>query len=511
MSGVLLYLRPCSRTGALFYLHIGYNKFMSKTSVGIGLFILLLLAGGCTFNTDKIASWFSSQRLARLKNQSQALCSNKDYKTRYKTTAAVLPEEITSNLEDTWLGGQIITLNDDSYIKFSAAVWWENCKNRSYSTIQQQPDGTTKTIYHSACNAYFYSDNPEHTGYYKYYPNGTTDSPDILVSPTEIFYMFTRQDIENISGNDILLLLNPELFFDYDRKITIPGDFESNNYSALDQIDDLTCLEGLTITAIHPHTAYPSTGKPRRAAFLTSFVPGIIPTTYPVLNLTPLSKLTNLRILYLNNIRTNTRAARDYDFLEKLAKLQVLYMQDTDTERIGFIDNFANLRLLDLSWSQSIEQIAPVLWSPKLEKLYLRFMPEIDLSTTASIGFDENDKLQIKERPFPKLKDLSLEGTSVGRIDSLATAATLRNLDLSAGICAAYTGGDDIIVDRMLCRLVEINQGPFYKMDRLKQLDISGRYITKDDCADLIKILPTTKVTCESDPRAKQKDNTTLP
>ncbi|MFH1088365.1 MAG: hypothetical protein V1719_00815 [Patescibacteria group bacterium] len=429
----------------------------------------------------------------------EALCSANGYATTYHTY------NVDIDLTDREVGifnNDLISLDDESLLKFSAGIWWENCKHGPYWDNQ-------------SCWAYFLSNNAKYPGWHKYYPDGTTDSPNV-VPGDEIFYVppLIKQwgyPLINIPTN----MTQP---LDYTNKIKIPGDFAVNNYSALEQIQDLDCLEGLVIPATFPYNASPSPGQPLRALPALSFGPSILLSTYPVIDLTPLSNLTNLRVLYINNIRIesqqnskNTNKVRivpiengttrkmDYSAISELNELRVLYMQDTDAERISFLSALTNLKLLDLSWNNYIEQIAPILWVPQLEKLYLRFIPQIDLSTTASLELGDQGKLKIKQTPFLKLEEISLEGTSVERIDAFKMAPDLQIIDLSSGLCTADTGGT--IADRMLCRLAQIDLAPFNIIDGIKQLKISGRYITQNDCYNLNQHLPNTKITCAPDPR----------
>jgi len=224
----------------------------------------------------------------------------------------------------------------------------------------------------------------------------------------------------------------------------------------------------------------------------------------PWIDLNPLSSLTRLRFLRMDNIcasecqqpkwtksntvkitllapnisTTTNISDMGISAISNLINMRNLFLRNVPADSIGFIRTLKNLNILDLSYNTKLKDVKPITVLTNLKELYMDYMGPITLDNL--VGTNLSD-----------LHILSLEGTPVSQISS-SIFPKLRNLNLDSGYCGLGP-----------CPLPEISISSIKNMLSLGQLTISGRYVTAGDCQELKNALIHAAVHCTADRRVK--------
>jgi hypothetical protein len=518
----------------------------------------LIILSGCSIKPpitqEKILNSWLYQRLAENK---KLLCSNSDYATEYVKYNPLLHHEMSTELTD--LSGQfkedglfskrLIGLDGPSKIKFSAAVWWENCKKKSYwkeethtkkitdpITGEITETSSTERVYYPACRAFY--ELPDNKGYGEYYPNDTikltsgarSSSGDTV---SEIFYIPAEVSeypqtflpfgpgtdlgnllpkagdlsLKNYSGPSILpVFVNKNSYRVKEQsRVKIPGDFRDNNYSALAAIKNLTCLEALQIPSVSAQGSSINQGGNVGGYGSYSWMPyadsaaagfevsqKLIYTFTPKVNLFPISALSKLRILTIGNVQAVDNFGHvDFSALKPLENIQILSMSSTNATELDVVENLHNLLWLDVS-GNDLDSISATLWFKKLRYLFADCLKSpVGLDFTASLAPNMNDQLEVKDLPFPQMNTVSFRGSPLTSIRSFLYSAKLKAVDLreSGPGCLRLPSGTSSL-------LPALDISPLFNLKQLSTLKLSGRGVTTEDCDQLKEDLPGADITC---------------
>ena len=379
-------------------------------------------------------------------DEKKAVCSTEDYQTE----AARFFQGSIKDLAKAYLSlpsQPMVQLDHESYVKLGRAIAWENCNANGFLTDAAIRDP-------KSANLLLDINNPL-CGLW----SNQVDAPNRI----GILYSFLYSDPD------------------------VPGQPKSKNYSAIDTLDGLSCLEALSIANAKNAIITPD----MMISLNQNSVSGINLAAIPKLkklsaldisgmyagNLQPLSKLSNLEYLYMKG--TSTKEIAQFGLfkyaprpqltrhLASLTKLKVLDLSDSKAGDLYFLGSLTNLQYLSLATT----------YTKKLDGLE---------SLTNLQGLDVSDTIINSLGPIAnlsKLTYLNIAKTEIKFFTALSKLNKLSELNVS-DLKTAFT--QDVFADNATILL---------RLKSLKKITATGT-LSKDNCQELRSVLPGKQVIC---------------